>query len=173
MAIIDRIKSAHQAALTAFWAEVAKQYPEVKSGDVPPDELLRFSASVEDVIGSWLSHNGDLLTNPWYDKLTALGFVLGDTGGGCTAWMLTSKRDGACMMITRNDSGTGSFSEWDLIDAGLYDAQGEPTPDGLVTSYIDEAFSRIESFAKEAAIEPEKAADHLPRLSNKDGAYSW
>ena len=57
---IDKVS---EKALLAFWEVVAKEFPEVKSGDFPPDATFRQTDNAEASISTWLEYNHPALTN--------------------------------------------------------------------------------------------------------------
>lgn len=46
-----------QDAIQAFFSIVASNYPEVKSGDMFPHEVLNFEKACEKALNSWLENN--------------------------------------------------------------------------------------------------------------------
>lgn len=54
----------------AFWQEVGKAFPHVKSGDFGPDETMRIESAMEQAITTWLMWNEP---QPTHDQLVALG----------------------------------------------------------------------------------------------------
>lgn len=56
-ALRDRIRRAINEADTAFWAEIVKEFPEVKSGDFGPDDTFRWEGAAEAAVLSWLGYN--------------------------------------------------------------------------------------------------------------------
>jgi len=54
---VSREEKAVEAAQDKFWAEIARRYPEVKSGDFPPDATIIFNHACEEAVGTWLSIN--------------------------------------------------------------------------------------------------------------------
>lgn len=52
-----RIKVTLQSASDNFWATVAKNFPEAKSGDFPPDMDYKLSQIMEQSIRVWLDCN--------------------------------------------------------------------------------------------------------------------
>jgi hypothetical protein len=53
----ERIKETLESASDAFWAEVAKRFPEAKSGDFPPEMLVQLDEIMEKSIRVWLDFN--------------------------------------------------------------------------------------------------------------------
>jgi hypothetical protein len=61
-----------EAAMIAFWRVVAERYPEIRTGDFPPDAEHEFASAAELAIRRWLDfnpparadHEGRLLTDP-------------------------------------------------------------------------------------------------------------
>lgn len=41
----------------AFWAAVAKEFPEIKSGDFPPNATVEFERACNAAVREWLLHN--------------------------------------------------------------------------------------------------------------------
>jgi hypothetical protein len=54
-----RLMQAKQAGLDAFWAAVAAQYPEVRTGDFPPWADMRLEAAVDEAIKVWIQYNAE------------------------------------------------------------------------------------------------------------------
>jgi len=44
-------------AQLAFWAEVARSYPEIKTGDFPPDATFEFNEACRLAVKRWLIWN--------------------------------------------------------------------------------------------------------------------
>lgn len=53
----NRINKAVEEASMDFWSAVADQFPEVKTGDLPPDAADDFRRAARDVIERWLEVN--------------------------------------------------------------------------------------------------------------------
>lgn len=52
-----RFNEAVENAQMAFWAEIAKAFPEIKSGDLSPHTDIQFTRNVEQVTAIWLRSN--------------------------------------------------------------------------------------------------------------------
>lgn len=52
-----RIKEAADEAQGQFWAEIAKRFPEIKSGDVEPFEVELFDQACTRAVASWVELN--------------------------------------------------------------------------------------------------------------------
>lgn len=52
-----RFEEAINNAEEAFWAEIAKAYPEIKSGDLGPDIVIPFKTMMEKAVAAWLTLN--------------------------------------------------------------------------------------------------------------------
>jgi len=52
-----RFNDALSAASTAFWAEIAKQFPECKHGDFPIDATIQWDEQVGRFLTIWLDCN--------------------------------------------------------------------------------------------------------------------
>jgi len=52
-----QIESAVEEAQEAFWAVIAEKFPEVKTGDFPPDASHQFSHHCELAVSIWLRLN--------------------------------------------------------------------------------------------------------------------
>lgn len=48
---------AGEYAKLAFWAELANQYPECKTGDFPPDAHVAFEEAAKQAVAVWLEYN--------------------------------------------------------------------------------------------------------------------
>ena len=55
--LATRIRSAAFEAELVFWREVARQFPEVTSGDLDPLSSYQFELAIEKVISTWLEWN--------------------------------------------------------------------------------------------------------------------
>jgi hypothetical protein len=55
----ERRDTAREAAENAFWAEIAKAYPEIKTGDFDPVQSGKFSDACEDAVCAWLHANAE------------------------------------------------------------------------------------------------------------------
>jgi hypothetical protein len=53
----ERITNALENARLAFWAEVAKSFPETDTGDFPPDAQLAFDEATDRAVRSWVRWN--------------------------------------------------------------------------------------------------------------------
>ena len=88
-----RIANAVEEAQEAFWAAIGKAFPEIKTGDFPPDAQAAFDAACESAVETWVTGNSrdikqDESTDDLTKELLELGFELISTGGGCEAWYL-------------------------------------------------------------------------------------
>jgi hypothetical protein len=57
MAHNDFLEVAVDVALFDFWAKIAELYPEVKTGDLGPAEVISFTREAEHVVYAWLENN--------------------------------------------------------------------------------------------------------------------
>lgn len=55
--LIKRIDAAVRVADEAFWEVIAKQFPEIKTGDLSPDAVFEFSRSCNKVVEQWYNAN--------------------------------------------------------------------------------------------------------------------
>jgi len=53
----EKIETVSEGAQMAFWAEVAKSYPEVTTGDLAPDVCFVFGEACNTAIEKWLESN--------------------------------------------------------------------------------------------------------------------
>lgn len=53
----ERKAEAIEKASLNFWATIAEHYPEVKSGDFPPDAHFKIEAAMEEAVDTWLDYN--------------------------------------------------------------------------------------------------------------------
>ncbi|MHB8254133.1 MAG: hypothetical protein ACYDEV_10660 [Acidiferrobacter sp.] len=53
----EQIKNAIQSADTAFWAAIAKAFPEVTTGDISPMKHFLFPRAQKEAIEAWLLAN--------------------------------------------------------------------------------------------------------------------
>jgi hypothetical protein len=53
----NRITKATEDAIEAFWASIAKSFPEITSGDLSPDYAHSFSATSREMVLQWLEDN--------------------------------------------------------------------------------------------------------------------
>lgn len=51
------IEDAVEDGMEAFWATVAKKFPQVKGGDFGPDETLALEGAMKIAVSSWLTKN--------------------------------------------------------------------------------------------------------------------
>jgi hypothetical protein len=49
-------------AKTAFWAELAKRLPEIKTGDMDPIDLFSFDVASRGAASTWVMNNGGKVT---------------------------------------------------------------------------------------------------------------
>lgn len=52
-----RFDTATQDALDAFWNVIAQRYPEIRTGDMGPDEVFTMQAQAEQWVRWWLENN--------------------------------------------------------------------------------------------------------------------
>jgi len=57
MELNNKMENVLEAAQIAFWEVIAKNYPEVTSGDFPPDAGFAFDKSCKDALEIWLECN--------------------------------------------------------------------------------------------------------------------
>jgi len=55
--IYDRLNKTVQDAEYAFWAVVAEEYEEIKTGDCDPFEAIKFTESLKRQVISWYVNN--------------------------------------------------------------------------------------------------------------------
>jgi hypothetical protein len=55
----ERIENAIKKADIAFWDVIAQQFPEVKTGDMPPYAAILFEEIQKKVVGYWIDFNTD------------------------------------------------------------------------------------------------------------------
>jgi hypothetical protein len=53
----NKLSEVMEKAQEAFWKTVAESFPEITSGDFPPDADLRFNKACKDAIAIWHSMN--------------------------------------------------------------------------------------------------------------------
>lgn len=53
----ERIEQAVQEAENKFWDIIAEHFPEITTGDFPPDESLRFTRACESAVETWVGLN--------------------------------------------------------------------------------------------------------------------
>lgn len=53
----EHLKAAIENADLAFWAEIAKAFPEAKSGDFPPDAAFAWRKAMDEAVYNWLMFN--------------------------------------------------------------------------------------------------------------------
>ncbi len=52
----ERIKEAAVKAQNMFWDIVAEEFPEITTGDFPPDATFKFDKACEDAIKTWVEY---------------------------------------------------------------------------------------------------------------------
>jgi hypothetical protein len=57
----QRVNETLQAASAAFWAVVARNFPEAKHGDFPPEMQFQLDQTMEKSIRVWLDYNAQEL----------------------------------------------------------------------------------------------------------------
>jgi hypothetical protein len=55
----EKLNEIIEKAQEAFWKVIAESFPEITSGDFPPDADFRFNAACKDAITTWHSMNKD------------------------------------------------------------------------------------------------------------------
>ncbi len=58
-AMKQKLLQVSEDAQQAFWAEVAKQYPGIKTGDMQPEVMVAFAAVCDDAILLWCRNNSN------------------------------------------------------------------------------------------------------------------
>jgi len=53
----DEMRQLTDEAELAFWATIADKFPEVKTGDFPPDATIEFSEACRLAVNRWLMFN--------------------------------------------------------------------------------------------------------------------
>lgn len=51
------ISNAREAGVSAFWAAVSAQFPDINTGDMDPTDVQMFDQAADDAIRAWLSMN--------------------------------------------------------------------------------------------------------------------
>lgn len=67
-----RIYQATSEALNAFWAKIAEHYPEVTTGDLPPEISIRQFNASEEAVSWWVTYN----KKTRYDHVLDLSFSI-------------------------------------------------------------------------------------------------
>ena len=60
----ERLEDAREKADFAFWAEVAKCFPEIRTGDMAPEIVFEMHEKMKEWIALWLHGNGDFPMSP-------------------------------------------------------------------------------------------------------------
>ncbi|MEW5833363.1 MAG: hypothetical protein AB1763_11065 [Campylobacterota bacterium] len=74
----EQVDQAIENAGLAFWATIAAAFPEIKTGDFPPDADYAFKAAQRDAVSLWLEWNHPALNEPEAQASPGAG----DTPGG-------------------------------------------------------------------------------------------
>ena len=53
----ERMQKAIQEASDAFWAKIAEEYKEIKTGDVAPLNAFEFDIACEKIVKHWIESN--------------------------------------------------------------------------------------------------------------------
>jgi hypothetical protein len=53
----NEIRNATESALVDFWVEIAKQFPNVQTGDFPVQETHKMHVFMEEMVELWLETN--------------------------------------------------------------------------------------------------------------------
>lgn len=53
----DRIRKAVQQVGGFYWSEIASHFPEIKSGDFPPELAVEFESACEKAVTAWVEIN--------------------------------------------------------------------------------------------------------------------
>jgi hypothetical protein len=56
----ERVEAACDAAEEAFWAKIAESFPEIRTGDLPPDVVIPLHLENIQAICCWLGGNSDI-----------------------------------------------------------------------------------------------------------------
>ncbi len=54
---MDDLDKKIERASDEFWFKIGEQYPEVKSGDFPPDAWMKFHNAMKEAVELWLEIN--------------------------------------------------------------------------------------------------------------------
>jgi hypothetical protein len=57
--LTSRIAAATVDAEAAFWSEIKRRFPEIKTGDLSPDIAALLWSTLESVVESWVLSNAD------------------------------------------------------------------------------------------------------------------
>lgn len=69
----QRIKDAAAAAQESFWAKIVEHFPEIKTGDFPPDAMFDFDTAIDNAVRTWVLGNADFA---YWQLLSPDGFSL-------------------------------------------------------------------------------------------------
>ncbi|ANJ73101.1 MULTISPECIES: hypothetical protein [Burkholderiaceae] len=61
--IKKQVEEVAEKAQQAFWDEVAKNFPEISTGDMPIQAVFQFNKECEEAVGIWVKSN-----HPSYPK---------------------------------------------------------------------------------------------------------
>ncbi len=61
--IKNQVEEVAEKAQQAFWAEVAKNFPEISTGDMPIQAVFQFNQQCEEAVAIWVKSN-----HPSYPK---------------------------------------------------------------------------------------------------------
>lgn len=61
--IKKKVEEAAEKTQEAFWAEVARNFPDIKTGDMPIQAVFQFNKDCEQAVGIWVKSN-----HPSYPK---------------------------------------------------------------------------------------------------------
>ncbi|MCK9442549.1 MAG: hypothetical protein M0Q13_14160 [Methanothrix sp.] len=69
----ERIEIAREKAIAAFWSTFAKEFPEIKTGDLNPVDNFKFNKTIKEVVNVWVHEN-----NPLFSAIFSTGIGYAD-----------------------------------------------------------------------------------------------
>lgn len=145
------------AAEEAFWAEIAKAFPHIKTGDLSPDADIPFKTAARDVVRAWVDEN-----TPDGPAFGGYYWILTEQGWEIAEWLCSDgkwDRLGHQYSATSDEIGVYAWR-------GPIDTPTHPT-DGDVLWRVDPKDSPLPS----ARADAEKGLGHAEALNEDWGAF--
>ncbi|MDK9702514.1 MAG: hypothetical protein OEL20_05195 [Sulfuritalea sp.] len=91
----DRFHDAVARAKEQFWASIAASFPEITSGDFPPDATLKFDDACSEAAAIWVTGNQPSIDgDPKLELLESLGYDIDTDSDQPGMWIWSAGADG-------------------------------------------------------------------------------
>lgn len=147
---VKKINSAAEDAMEAFWAAVAKHFPEIGTGDFSPIAEKTFTDAAKNAIVSWIEENEPDVFELVTVELRDLGCEANLSGDLSGNWIEVMRKDRSIVMFGNTNKNWGGEIYTDAIALENGDSSESISMDILSTvtdpKIITEAF--VKTFGK-------------------------